>query len=273
VFSPYYAWRRRGGGGDPGDHCAVNLVLYRPRAKRWAMTERGRGALERDAARLRIGPSALHWRGQTLEIDVDELTVPWPTRLRGRLRVHMPQVLRTSYALDAAGRHRWRPLAPCARIDVELTRPQLRWHGAAYVDSNFGDVPLERDFVRWDWSRGSLPDGRTAVLYDVERGDGTPLSLALAFDAAGRAQTLQPPPAVTLPTTGWRIGRGTRSDPGSQARVLRTFEDTPFYARSLVRTQLHGTALTAVHESLSLTRFASPVVQAMLPFRMPRRSR
>jgi carotenoid 1,2-hydratase len=38
-----------------------------------------------------------------------------------------------------------------------------------------------------------------------------------------------------------------------------------------VRSQLFGEAATAVHESLDLDRFASPWVQAMLPFRMPRR--
>jgi carotenoid 1,2-hydratase len=30
--------------------------------------------------------------------------------------------------------------------------------------------------------------------------------------------------------------------------------------------------MTAVHESLELDRFTLPIVQAMLPFRMPRRS-
>jgi carotenoid 1,2-hydratase len=47
VFSPYYARARRRGVGDPLNHCAVNAVLYGPRAKRWAMTERDRSALWR----------------------------------------------------------------------------------------------------------------------------------------------------------------------------------------------------------------------------------
>jgi carotenoid 1,2-hydratase len=55
--------------------------------------------------------------------------------------------------------------------------------------------------------------------------------------------------------------------------VVRTLTDAPFYARSLVRTRWLGEAVTAMHESLSLQRFDSAWVQAMLPFRMPRVTR
>jgi hypothetical protein len=41
--------------------------------------------------------------------------------------------------------------------------------------------------------------------------------------------------------------------------------------RSLLQTRLLGESATAVHESLSLRRFSAPWVQALLPFRMPRR--
>jgi carotenoid 1,2-hydratase len=62
VFSPLYAWSRRRGAGDPGNHCAVNVALYE-RKRRWAMTERGRAAVSRSVERLAIGPSALPWDG------------------------------------------------------------------------------------------------------------------------------------------------------------------------------------------------------------------
>lgn len=62
-----------------------------------------------------------------------------------------------------------------------------------------------------------------------------------------------------------------RSDAGHPARVLRTLEDGPFYARSLVGATWLGEPVQALHESLSLRRFSAPWVQAMLPFRMPRR--
>jgi carotenoid 1,2-hydratase len=55
------------------------------------------------------------------------------------------------------------------------------------------------------------------------------------------------------------------------AGLAQTLEDTPFYARSLVRAKLAGQPAFGVHETLSAERFATPWVQAMLPFRMPRR--
>ena len=65
--------------------------------------------------------------------------------------------------------------------------------------------------------------------------------------------------------------RTTRTDEGSVAGVTRTLEDAPFYARSLVASQLLGKPVIAVHESLSLTRFRAAWVRMLLPFRMPRR--
>jgi carotenoid 1,2-hydratase len=53
---------------------------------------------------------------------------------------------------------------------------------------------------------------------------------------------------------------------------LRTLEDTPFYNRNVVATQIGGERLTAMHESFDARRFAAPWVQALLPFRMPRRA-
>jgi len=52
--------------------------------------------------------------------------------------------------------------------------------------------------------------------------------------------------------------------------VRRTLTDAPFYARSLLDAQWLGERVDVMHESLSLDRLRSPVVRAMLPFRMPR---
>ena len=53
-------------------------------------------------------------------------------------------------------------------------------------------------------------------------------------------------------------------------RNLRTLEDTPFYARSLLTDGTQAPGLV-IHETLSLDRFGSNWVQSLLPFRMPRR--
>ena len=52
--------------------------------------------------------------------------------------------------------------------------------------------------------------------------------------------------------------------------MLATYEDTPFYARSLLASTLGGEPVRAMHESLSLDRFRNPMVRLMLPFRIPR---
>lgn len=53
--------------------------------------------------------------------------------------------------------------------------------------------------------------------------------------------------------------------------LLATLEDTPFYTRNHIELTHEGERCEAYHESLSLDRFTHPVVQMMLPFRMPRR--
>jgi carotenoid 1,2-hydratase len=61
------------------------------------------------------------------------------------------------------------------------------------------------------------------------------------------------------------------SEAGSAPQLISTLEDTPFYARSLLRTRLLGEEVTAVHESLDVPRLVSLPVRLMLPWRMPRR--
>jgi carotenoid 1,2-hydratase len=271
VFSPYYAWARRKQPADPEDHCALNVALYGPARHHWAMTERRRAQVDRSADAFRIGPSSVHWDGACLTISIDEWTVPVPSRLRGRIRL-WPEapVGSRAYVLDEHGRHRWTPLAPRARVEVDLQHPSLQWRGTGYFDSNAGDEPLERAFSRWTWSRADL--GReAAVLYDVERRSGERATLALRFGADGGVAPFDAPPVAPLvPARIWRMPRGTRSEGADGARVVATFEDAPFYSRSLIESRLLGSRTLSVHESLDLDRFSSPVVQAMLPFRMPR---
>jgi len=272
VFSPWYALARRRGPADPHGHCTLNAVLYRPHSKRWAFTERSAARVSRSAEELRIGPSRAVQAGDGIVFEIDEVTVPVPTRLRGTVRVR-PEIRGPgAYALDAAGRHHWQPLAPRARVEVNLSSPAVRWTGSGYLDSNWGNDALERDFIGWNWSR--MDAGRDAVvLYDAVRRDGSRHSLALRFSAGGSVTDFEAPPATVLPGTGWRVARSTRAEQPGGARVIRTLEDTPFYARSMISTRLFGNTLTGIHESLSLDRFASPWVQCLLPFRAPRRRR
>ncbi len=269
VFSPWYRLARRRGGGLPARHCAMNLALYGAGGKRWAMTERGEGALERDADHLRIGPSALRWDGTTLTATIDEVTAPWPSRLRGTIRLHPGALSTHVVALDGAGRHRWSPIAPGARVEVALSHPEQCWQGHAYFDTNSGDEPLEEGFRSWDWCRAPLRDG-VAVLYHGTRRDGGAFCTSLRYDSSGQAHDMPPPPPATLGKSFWGMQLGTRAEAGCTPRVTQRLEDAPFYARSVIASRVCGQNVTAVHESLSLDRFVTPWVQAMLPFKAPR---
>ena len=272
VFSPYYAWARRRGVAQALNHSAFNIALYGRRGGRWAMTERGAAQVDRGPSLLSIGPSTMDFSGDTLSIAINEVCAPLPRRVRGAIRLYPKALCGQSFALDPAGLHRWAPLAPCARIEVRMSDPDLEWSGTGYMDSNFGDAPLEESFEDWTWSRASLPD-RTAVLYDFKARESAPQSLALQFDAQGGVREMETPPPASLPATRWRLPRQTRADEGQEVRVVRTLEDGPFYSRTQLETRLFGVRAPAVHESLSLDRFRSGWVQCLLPFRMPRVAR
>ncbi len=272
VFSPYYASRRRA--GTPAlaeDHVSINAILYLPNGKRWSMTERNRHALRRGADSLQIGPSSLIWRNGELHLDIDELTVPWPRRLRGHIRL-IPQALNaTAWYLDPARRHLWHPLAPSCRVEVDFEAPALKWQGDAYIDANRGEEPLENGFSYWWWSRSHGAAG-THIQYEALCRDGATTLLSLAGEH-GELKPTAPGSIVRLPPTGWRVRRTVRADKG-HAEVARTLEDTPFYARSLLRAKQSSADRTdslLMHEALDLDRFASRWVQLLLPFRMPRR--
>ncbi len=266
VFSPYYAWAGR---RDPENHVSLNVALYGRRGRRWAMTERSRDALGRDAESLSIGPSNLVWDGETLTIRIDERAAPVPLSVRGVVRVHTRALTGQTYHLDPAGRHRWRPIAPIADLELSFDRPAIAWRGSGYLDTNAGDEPIENAFLRWDWSRAPLRDG-TAILYDLTPSAGPAGCLALKVDRQGNATGFPVPPVQQLPTTLWQVKRTTRADPNQPVKVRRTLEDAPFYARTELRTCILGEETAAVHESFSGTRFASTWVKGLLPFRMPR---
>jgi carotenoid 1,2-hydratase len=267
VFSPYYARARREGVADPLNHCAVNVAIYRKGGNRWTMTERPRVMVSRTVNSFTVGPTRLSWDGKSLIIRLNEISVPIPGRVRGTVRVVPTAITQQVFSLNEDGNHWWWPIAPCARVQVALEHPHLRWQGDGYFDMNSGDAPLDQGFSDWQWSRGVMQDG-TAILYEAQRRDGSRVDLAVKFDPQGRMQAFEPPPAAAMNSTGWRVRRSVRSE--GEAKIIRTLENAPFYARSVVSAKLLGEPVTLMHESLSLDRFKMPIVQAMLPFRMPR---
>lgn len=251
------------------------------------MTERGRRTLQRDGEHIAIGPSRALWDGTALTIAFDEIAVPVPKRLKGKVRVIPSAITTQAYAIDGQAQHHWWPIAPVADIEVTLSHPALSWKGHGYCDSNWGSHPLENAFERWDWSRARLCERPgAAILYDAvhrpppqDTASGTgPVfprtrTLALHIDEKGHAEPFEPGPRRDLGRGFWGVQRYSQADAGHDVAIRKVLEDSPFYARTVLDTTLLGERVEAVHESLSGDRFKTSIVKAMLPFRMPRRVR
>lgn len=288
VFSPHYAKARRSlGDADPERFCAVNLSLYdiaRGR-KLWALTEHP--SFERDSNSLRVGASSMRWvespdndRPAELHIELNEHQTQFFGRrgapLRGHVRVCPTALFGPRIELDrwqTRPRHRWYPVAPHARVEVEFDAPQLRFSGSGYHDANEGDEGLEHAFGAWNWSRCELED-HSVIAYDVVDLQGQPHARAWRFMPESASIEHIPEhalgPACVLSNTHWQVPRAIRSDREQPPQLRCTLEDSPFYSRSLVDVQLGGHSGIAIHESISLQRFASGWVRFLLPFKIRR---
>lgn len=266
VFSPtYYRARQSRIDHHPDEFCGINVVLYGPGCERWVFTEPSIRDVATSSSELSVAGSRLWWDGDALVVDIDESTAVAGSRVRGRVRVE-PELAGDPLALDPEARHLWVPVAPRARVQVQMQSPDVAFFGAGYHDSNWGRQPLEACFDSWSWSRAETPGG-AAIVYDVDLPDGT-IRHAVRFDRDGAHDDWTPQHVSALPRTRWALSRENRAD--GPTTLVRTLEDTPFYSRSIVRTHIDGREAVAVHEGLSLTRFTNPVVQLMLPFRLRR---
>lgn len=277
VFSPYYARARKRGSTPAGNHCAVNVALYGA-PWRWCMTERTDASMRQSPERLSLGKSSIRIDKGKLLVSIDEVSTPFLSRVCGTLTIDLPEYDLQAVPLDTqdpdSARHFWQPVAPQTRISVELDKPSLSWQGAAYVDSNYGDVPLESSFSHWVWSRSHAPDNTTTILYDVTDRQGNNSQKSMRYAADGSVTTFDAPKAHRLASTRyWRVPRTARTPEGVQINELQTLEDTPFYSRSRFTENHSGHNQSTVHESLYLDRFDSTWVRSLLPFRMPRRTR
>jgi carotenoid 1,2-hydratase len=248
------------------------VALYTPTKKYWTMTERGQNAIERTAHQFTVGPSHLRWENDVLTIQIDERVPLLGNKVQGSIKVFPEKLFNQVVELDDLGKHRWGPIAPSARVEVAFKNPTLQWYGNAYFDSNEGDEAISKPFSEWDWSRAHLKDGSTAVIYDVRQKNGRERIIASKFNPDGTIESFIPPERVLLNKTAWRIDRNMRSEKHGDTNValLSTFEDTPFYARSMLKSHLLGEEVISMHETLNVKRLESNIVQFMLPWRMPR---
>lgn len=253
---------------EPLRHAAMNAVLYRGRRKLWTFTERSLLEAPRPGE-LAIGPSHWRWERGALVVRFDERSPVLGWRLRGRVRLEPTCCGPPAVALDAAGLHRWRPLAPRALIEVELEEPRLRLRGRAYHDMNTGEAPLDEGFRSWQWFHASLRRA-TLVHYDVVDPDGSIREGGWRFTEEGEVLPAVAGSSRGLGLTRWCMPRSVRLLPGEWLRRSRTLESSPFYARTLLRGELDGEPATVLHESLNLARFRRAAVRALFYLRMRR---
>lgn len=267
VFSPYYYRARQRAAGNPEAHCAINTALYGP-GGRWAMTERQACSVQRSRQKFVVGPSAVGWDGERLSYQLRERCTPFGKALRGEISVFPGAACDLAVDLDGSGRHLWTPWSPHARVQVRLDTPGWNWDGPAYLDANAGDEPLERAFHSWDWSRTERPGhmSGTRLHYEVQCRSGEDRLFAFDIDQQGQVSEVPADPIESQRRTGWGLRRFPRS--GHQIAGVQSYEDTPFYSRTLLQSERPGEF--SVHERLSMDRFVKPWVRTLLPFRMPR---
>jgi carotenoid 1,2-hydratase len=240
------------------------LAIYGPSAgdSRWVLSEYREG-LERSP--------------DGLSLHVDDVE-PWTQRrVSGQIRIEAAWRVAPAIDLASNGQHHWYPVAPASRASVEFERPDLRFEGVAYHDMNQGERALEDDFVEWDWSR-LTPKGagheRGRISYDVVTREVPDAHHRRAFGFGPDGLVALDTTGTELPVEGkgfWGVHRKPVVDEGASATHLRALEDSPFYTRSVIETQLGGEPYVGVHEALRMDRFVAPLTQAMLPFRIRRR--
>jgi carotenoid 1,2-hydratase len=268
-FSPAYsrARARTPGATDPLPFSAMNVALYGRTAAAFSLFERPVTAAQRAPSSLTIGKSTMRWDDGHLRVDLDERTTPLGRPLRGTILLHPEAQPGHELAIDGRALHRWWPVAPLARLEVDLPVPGVRFTGHGYHDANAGEVPLEASFEHWTWSR-ARSEGRALLTYDVAETSGE--TRALAFEVSPRGDVAHVPSTwrSSLPRTTWGLDRDARADHGHEARVVRALEDGPFYARALVETRLGGRQVVAMHEALAADRLRRAWVRFFTRFRM-----
>ena len=245
----------------------MNVALYARGRSAWTLAERAITDHDREATGMTIGASTMRWDGDRLVVAIDERTTPLGRPLRGTVVLHPEAHSGLELSIDERGDHRWWPVAPLARIEVDFTAPCVRFSGHGYHDANAGRVPLEDAFDRWSWSRARTPDA-ALMTYDVSCTSGAERSHAFRVTAQGVVEELEGCHRTSMSRTVWGLDRQARVDPGARARVVRSLEDGPFYARSLIETTLGGRAVLAIHETLAAQRLRKRWVRFCTAFRM-----
>lgn len=245
----------------------MNVALYGEQKRAWSLRERAISPSDRSSDGVAIGPSSMRWQGDRLRVEIDERTTPFGRSLRGSVTLYPELCTGLSLRIDERGEHRWWPVSPLARIEVDLPEPGVRFTGHGYYDANAGPVPLESAFETWSWSR-ARSDDLAFLTYDLKSSAGPRHSLAFKVSARGEVADLDPVWSASLRRSYWGLTREARVDAGEPCRIVRSLEDGPFYSRALVATRFDGRPVLAMHEALAAHRLRRRWVQRLVEYRM-----
>lgn len=275
-FSPDYARARDRGPADALAYSSMNVAVYDLGAvgrltSAFALEDGPVTEGQRTATGVTIGRSSMEWKDDRLIVHLDERTTPigHPLRrsIRGTVLIHPENRTDLELAIDDRGEHRWWPVAPLARIEVELASPRIRFRGHGYHDANAGDVAIDTAFEQWSWCRGRS-ENRALLTYDAMSRRGTARTHAFVVRPDGSTEPLAETRSVELARTGWGVRRSTRADAGSTPKLRHSLENGPFYTRSLIDTKLGGERVLAMNETLAARRLRQAWVRFCTGYRM-----
>ena len=247
----------------------MNVALYGEHKRAWALHERPVRQSDRARDGVVIGQSSMRWQGDRLRVDVNERTTPFARPVRGTVHLYPELYSGLALQIDGRGEHRWWPVAPLARIEVDLHEPGVHFTGHGYYDANAGVVPLEAAFETWSWSRARAADV-AYLTYDVSTSAAERMSLAFKISARGDVSDLSPMWSAPMRRSYWGLPRQARVDHGQPCHIVRSLEDGPFYSRALVATRIDGRRVLAMHESLAAHRLRRRWVRRLVKYRMRR---
>jgi carotenoid 1,2-hydratase len=231
----------------------------------WAMTERAE--VKRSAFALTIGKSMMIAAADRLIVPLDEQAATGQARIRGEVEVELGTVWSRAFDLTDQKKHSWAPIRQGERCQVRLKEPALSFVGSAFVDTSYGNEPLETSIVRWNRSEAYAADTGTGWLsFESESYQGSHELNLISLDQSVERTTFATP-LVALKKSRFGLQSSVRLDEIASVVVL---EDTPFYTRNLILGRQGSHSVRMLHEHVDLTRFKAGWMQALIPLAMRR---
>ena len=248
-FLPGYASLARVGQAPPAHQrpSVFVSVLRDHRLAFWALHEVDPAEVVWESDRARLGACTLrvsrHHGQLRLRADLSGHLpgCPW----QADLEVTGPMRQASGPHEPSTDAHEWTILTACARGEASLRAGAETFDvsGRAYFDRNAGDASLEGlECASWTWGRLAFPRAER-VWYLATDPEGHTRSLSMTVHDDGRSELVQDAVQVSGVRRGrWRLPYPAQVavDDALTVTMPRPVDDSPFYARFLVRGERDG---------------------------------